>query len=252
MSEAESKCSSCGGCARVLHWRGSMRSVCAPRYCQVNVRSAGFVCQNNMLFPHSYEHRTWLQVLRELPTNLAVSVLQVSAVPLNLQLPMLPEDLHGLALQASLPDIVARGCLSLDLARVGIAAATAALSAFPGLLQQAQQTAKLIQISLTKSEYNCIDFRSQCEPDMWDRVERAAQPLVEALISAFESQPESVDISGIALSSAATGEVLQQATRSCNIRHFGMCMPKWNSGVSCVCICDEITGNMGAWPAQPR
>ena len=95
-----------------------------------------------------YRSKWLLQVLRELPTNLAVFVLQASAVPLNVQLPALPEDLHGLAVQAAFPDIVARGCLSLDVALVGTAAATAALSAFPGLLQQAQQTANLIQISM--------------------------------------------------------------------------------------------------------
>ena len=119
---------------------------------------------HSLTLRNNHQSNRLLQVLRQLPTNLAVSVLQGSVVPFNVQLPALPEDLHGLAVQAAFPDIVARGCLSLDVALVGSAAATAALSAFRSLLQAAQKTAKLIQTSMRYNS-SCLLYTSPSPRD---------------------------------------------------------------------------------------
>lgn len=68
-------------------------------------------------------------MLTQLPTNLAF-VVHASIVPVNVQLPALPQDLHSLAVHALFPEIASQGSLGLDVS-VGTAAAIAALSASP-------------------------------------------------------------------------------------------------------------------------
>ena len=185
--------------------------------------------EHSLTLRNVYRSKWLLQVLRELPTNLAVFVLQASAVPLNVQLPALPEDLHGLAVQAAFPDIVARGCLSLDVALVGTAAATAALSAFPGLLQQAQQTANLIQISMrgiNGSRSTRLEARSS--------VEKGIELLKAALCCAFTSEPVAVDLSGIEMPFKVINEILEALAAVSGTTSLDMCVSDRYSKDACV------------------
>lgn len=157
-------------------------------------------------------------MLRELPATLAVSVLQASIMPLNVQLQSIPQDLHRLAVQAAFPDITSKGSLSLDVSLVGTPAAITALSAFPSLLQASQQTAKLISISSTTRFQGPFADKPHNQADNLD-------PFITTLRSALESQPEVVDLSGLELSSDLTATVMDALASLSEIRELSIRVP---------------------------
>lgn len=189
-------------------------------------------------------------MLRELPTTLAVSVLQASAVPFSMQLPFLHQDHHTLAVQAAFPEITSQGSLSLDMSVLDTTAAVAALIAFPVLLQASHQAAQRIQISaskVTKDESlaasipadmaaNLDSFSSSEGNDLGTApvdtgttvpadtthpvsdLDDNLKPLIVSLRSALQSQPELVDLSELAVSSELIASVLEPLASITGVR----------------------------------
>lgn len=75
-----------------------------------------------------------MQVLQELPSNLAHSILCSASTSINLQLTHLPHDHHPIAVAAAFPEIASQGSLKMDIFSAGVPAALTAISLFPKLL----------------------------------------------------------------------------------------------------------------------